>query len=254
MVIKEVVYPSTILQSTYYRKAKFEKTADTTLVLNWTFGQNDLVTGFIIKEEIQPAKSRYLMYKNKNEHYFPIKKNAFIIWGGRKVEENYHVSVLNQRFAYDIAVSRNNKLSKGDGTRNSDHYCFGSPVFSTSSGIVIAAKEGVEENKLGKMNRKELMGNYVVISNGDGEYSFFAHLKNNSVKVKKGDTVTENTQLGECGNTGHSSMPHLHYHLQDDPKFEEGEGLPIHFKDIIVNEKVYDKYEPLKNEKVGRVE
>ena len=40
--------------------------------------------------------------------------------------------------------------------------------------------------------------------------SFYAHMRTGSVKVVKDQTIYPNTQLGETGNTGKSTGPHLH--------------------------------------------
>ena len=41
-----------------------------------------------------------------------------------------------------------------------------------------------------------------------------AHLKQHSVPVEPGQTVTVGQKLGEVGNTGNTSEPHLHIHAQ----------------------------------------
>ncbi|MBT8299443.1 MAG: M23 family metallopeptidase, partial [Maribacter sp.] len=35
-----------------------------------------------------------------------------------------------------------------------------------------------------------------------------------SVLVKEGDSVTTNTEIGQVGNTGNTSEPHLHIHVE----------------------------------------
>ncbi len=54
-------------------------------------------------------------------------------------------------------------------------------------------------------------GLYVVIDHGDGVKTYYAHLS--KVTVNVGDYVTQNTKIGEIGNTGYSFGAHLHFGL-----------------------------------------
>jgi murein DD-endopeptidase MepM/ murein hydrolase activator NlpD len=38
--------------------------------------------------------------------------------------------------------------------------------------------------------------------------------------------------VGHCGNSGNSTEPHLHFHVQDHPNFFLGMGLPVQFECI----------------------
>ncbi len=49
------------------------------------------------------------------------------------------------------------------------------------------------------------------IDHGYGVVSRYAHM--NKLLVKKGETVNRNQQIGEVGNTGRSTGPHLHYEI-----------------------------------------
>ena len=54
--------------------------------------------------------------------------------------------------------------------------------------------------------------------------------------------------LGLVGNSGNSTEPHLHYHLQNTPIWWEGEGLPVWLNNYISNG-VYVEYgEPVRGE------
>jgi murein DD-endopeptidase MepM/ murein hydrolase activator NlpD len=56
-------------------------------------------------------------------------------------------------------------------------------------------------------------GNFVILDHGNGERSYFAHMKQGSVKVKKGDRIAAGQPIGQVGSSGDSAEPHLHYHL-----------------------------------------
>ena len=53
-----------------------------------------------------------------------------------------------------------------------------------------------------------------------------------SVRVRRGDRVAQGEQLGELGNSGDSTGPHVHYQLQDGPRWEFADGLPMHFENV----------------------
>jgi murein DD-endopeptidase MepM/ murein hydrolase activator NlpD len=48
----------------------------------------------------------------------------------------------------------------------------------------------------------------------EGIEILLAHLKRGSIKVNVGDTVNTNTLIGQVGNTGNTSEPHLHMHVE----------------------------------------
>ncbi|TDD33246.1 M23 family metallopeptidase [Actinomadura sp. KC06] len=75
-----------------------------------------------------------------------------------------------------------------------------------------------------------IVGNSVVLDLGDGVYAVFAHLRHGSVRVRKGDRVQAGDVLGEVGNSGNSSEPHLHFHLMDRPRPLAAAGLPFAFR------------------------
>ncbi len=60
------------------------------------------------------------------------------------------------------------------------------------------------------MNR---LGNHVILRCGEAEV-VLAHMRHDSVKVAPGDAVATGDPLGEVGNSGASTEPHLHMHAQ----------------------------------------
>lgn len=83
----------------------------------------------------------------------------------------------------------------------------GTPITSVSEGTVLRTATSGEDGAL-----KHHTGKGVVIDhgeiNGDHMYSYYGHL--DEVQVEEGDTVEAGTQIGESGNTGNSTGPHLH--------------------------------------------
>ena len=80
---------------------------------------------------------------------------------------------------------------------------------------------------------RHLLGNHLVLDLGDGVHAVFAHLRRDSLKVTVGDRVTAGQPLAECGNSGNSTEPHLHFQLMDGPDISTARGLRFtwHYRD-----------------------
>jgi murein DD-endopeptidase MepM/ murein hydrolase activator NlpD len=153
-----------------------------------------------------------------------------VAWGGGTPALNYHVVAPDQRWAYDLLVTRDGKIHRGEGQDLTDHYIYGSPVLAPAPGVVQAAFDGDTDRPVGTMEGyKNVNGNYVVLRVAPNEYLFLCHLKPGSVQVKPGQEVVEGQELGRVGNSGHTSAPHLHIHLQDSPEDDLAEGIPLLF-------------------------
>jgi murein DD-endopeptidase MepM/ murein hydrolase activator NlpD len=76
---------------------------------------------------------------------------------------------------------------------------------------------------------RPLAGNYVVIEGGEG-YAFYAHLRAGSIGVRAGQRVAAGQIIGALGNSGNSTMPHLHFHLMDGPDPVAAKGLACKFQ------------------------
>lgn len=57
--------------------------------------------------------------------------------------------------------------------------------------------------------------NYIEITNGDGTYTYYYHLRANSATVNVGEAVQPGTVLGLAGSSGYSFGPHLHFEPAD---------------------------------------
>jgi murein DD-endopeptidase MepM/ murein hydrolase activator NlpD len=100
------------------------------------------------------------------------------------------------------------------------------------------------------MDAKNPAGNYVLLDHGDGEYSLLAHLIPGSLAVKPADRVVAGQLLGRCGNSGHSSEPHLHYHLQTSAKVGDGDGLPAQFHGYLADGSLVSRGEPQRGQTI----
>ena len=123
----------------------------------------------------------------------------------------------------------------GPEDRNSSYFCYDSPIYSMTPGIVTQVLDGIPENvpHSGKMaidvNFVNAGGNHVVMYIGYGLYAFYAHMRPGTIKVKVGDHVNAGDIIGHVGNSGNSTEPHLHEHIINRPSFLAGQGVPYEF-------------------------
>lgn len=229
---------------------KFEKTPINFVV---SYGPNGKVIGLWFKPpEAQPAPTRFEDYQTKSQLRLPFDGEWYVFWGGRTLEQNYHGIARDQRFAYDFLIRRKGFSYAGKRDENTSYFCWDQPIYAPAAGTVTEAVDGIEDNKPGVMNPKALAGNHLVIDHGNGEYSVLAHFRKGTIKPKVGDRVAQGDLLGRCGNSGNSSEPHLHYHLQNAPKFGEGEGLPAQFTNYTANGAAVKRGEPVRGERIRK--
>jgi murein DD-endopeptidase MepM/ murein hydrolase activator NlpD len=173
--------------------------------------------------------------KNQTKLSLPFKGRWLIGWGGDTKELNLHHDVSNQRFAFDfLGADENGKTRKGQSQTKEDYFAFGQEVLAPADGFVTDVINGVRDNTPGSMNPYSALGNAVFIQHRENEVSILAHLKCDSIIVKVGDKVTNGQMIGLCGNSGNSSEPHLHYHLQNTPIIQDGTGTKCYFEKITV--------------------
>ena len=68
--------------------------------------------------------------------------------------------------------------------------------------------------------------------------------------MKQGYKVKKGELLGLCGNSGNSSEPHLHFHIQNVEDINKAIGAKSYFEKIYVNGELKKDYSPIKNEKI----
>ncbi|MBP1995529.1 peptidoglycan DD-metalloendopeptidase family protein [Paenibacillus eucommiae] len=169
--------------------------------------------------------------QTKLAYGLPFKGEWYVFWGGANVLANYHYEVESQRYAYDIIQAKDGYSYKGDATKNESYYAFGQEILAPQDGKVVHVVNDIEDNNpVGVMNAEHPAGNVVVIDHGNGEYSFLAHLKKGSAVVKVGDQVSKGDPIGQCGNSGNSSEPHLHFQVSDSDDLFTGKSIRLQWE------------------------
>jgi len=177
---------------------------------------------------------------------------------------SHGTDLLGQRFAYDLVYvtpRENNKPSNRDlYIKNSlvKHFLIGvsadsfrswsQEVVSPLSGRVVSVQDGQNDRlrvwALWEILRslfvrippgedlRSIIGNSLILETTSG-FLFFAHFKRGSIRVKAGELVTTGQVVGLIGNSGNSTMPHLHIHLMDREDLQTAAGVPLGFLDLL---------------------
>jgi len=199
-----------------------------------------------------PIKSEFA----KNKYIFPLRGVWYVGYGA-----SFHTGhrwAIPEEFALDIAKIGESGLShKGDGTRFDDYYAYGADVLAAADGRVTSAANNQQEDPSAMQRPNEtqeayfarlqkeqgerlakgltaITGNYVMIDHGKNEYSLYAHLQPDSVRVHVGDQVKTGDLIGKLGSSGNSTEPHLHFHVCDKPDPLICAGIPVNFSNVTI--------------------
>ena len=205
------------------------------------------ITGFYIEPFLENNVGE--IKRNSTKLILPFKGKWNVGWGGDTVDLNYHVQYKAQKNAFDFLITDNEgKTYITNGRTNIDYYAFGKEIIAPCDAEVVLAVDGIEDNKPGELNPLYIPGNTVILKTENDEYLFFLHFQQHSVKVKEGQKVKKGDLLGLCGNSGNSSEPHLHFHIQNVKDMNRATGVKSYFSNIIVDGELKNDYSPIKGE------
>lgn len=234
-------------QETYaIYKTNFERAL---FAVNISVDNNSKINGLFVKPFTDENLPK--MERNITKLILPFKDEWTVVWGGDTKELNYHVDNQAQKNAFDVVITDNSgKSYQTDGQKNEDFYAFGKELNAPCIGEIVLVVDGVKDNKPGELNPIYIPGNTVIIKTERNEFLFFGHFKQNSIIVKQEQKVIQGQLLGLCGNSGNSSEPHLHFHIQNAENMNIATGVKCDFDKIIVNGLIKTDYSPIKNDKI----
>ncbi len=181
----------------------------------------------------------------------PLKGNGWVAAAGPTKDSYHRKALLNlggklylaQRFAIDwIQICPDGTAAQGNLRDNNNWPGFGHEVMAVADGEVVTVHDGVPENtpleplKASSPNaikEADIPGNHVIekiTQNGKNYYVLYAHMQPGTLRVKVGDRIKEGQLIGLLGNTGNSTVPHLHLHVSDANDPLKSEGVPFIFK------------------------
>ena len=103
----------------------------------------------------------------------------------------------------------------------------GTPVHAARDGLVARVVEhndkGCWEDGCGKF------ANFIVVLHDDGTTGEYYHLQQSGSLVEEGERVEAGQHIGYSGNTGHSTMPHLHFAVYRASSWGSTKSLPVKF-------------------------
>jgi hypothetical protein len=196
-----------------------------------------------LKREATKSGNDWSGYENKVRYRLPLEGEWFVYNGGDTPATSHSWDILGQRFALDfVRADADMRRHRGKGLHLKEYFCYGQPILAAADGTVVHVENRVGDAPLVGWGvcdfmARNFVGSHVIIRHAEGEYAVYAHLIKGSAEVHIGDSVQAGQPIARCGHSGHSSEPHLHFHLQDGPDFFAARGLPIRFHDLLIDDR-----------------
>jgi hypothetical protein len=157
------------------------------------------------------------------------------VWGSWLAGQAGATTITNghstNRFAIDVVkLGPDGRFFKNECKAITDFYSFDEPVYAPADGIVTEVVDTLISDSLGIMDKNNTGGNKIIIDIGDGRYVYFAHLRKGSIPQKAGETVKAGEMIGLVGNSGYSTSPHLHMHIQNKPVSDQKDRQTYPFR------------------------
>lgn len=161
---------------------------------------------------------------------YPIQASGIVVHGGPSLLTNYHYIHQSQKHSLDVG----GKLSSGmmeKGQSLLDDDCFGAALIAVADGKIAKVEKGFPDVEIGSRGDGHPAGNFVLLEFEPERYALYAHMKAGSIQVETGQSVKVGDIIGECGNSGNTSQPHLHFQIQNqlDLFAEDNQTFPVRF-------------------------
>lgn len=175
------------------------------------------------KDELKSKAHVNAFLDTNNQVPLGVVKNANAFWQSMRVkwtvgrvgaihDNDYpYTSPLQPADEYRIVQGFNGNFSHSGASRYALDFAapVGTPILAARGGIVIDTKD--DGTKGGPTPEFAKYANYVVILHSDGTTGEYYHLRHEGVAVTRGQSVQKGQLIGYTGNTGFSSLPHLHF-------------------------------------------
>ena len=104
----------------------------------------------------------------------------------------------------------------------------GTAVHAARPGVVARVEEshsiGCWEDGCGRY------ANFIVVLHDDGTTGEYYHLQQDGALVEVGERVERGQKIGLSGNTGHTTMPHLHFAVYRATEWGNTQSIPVRFR------------------------
>lgn len=151
---------------------------------------------------------------------------------------------IPEQFAIDfVQLNGHDGCCNGPVKELSSWPFLGAPVFAVADGVVVERVDGMAEQVPGEVKGVTALnaaGNSIIENIGGQHYVLYAHFRTGSIpqRIVAGTRLRRGEQIGEVGNTGSSTAPHLHFQVMDRPSALNAIGLPFVFDRQIVQGRV----------------
>ena len=145
----------------------------------------------------------------------PFEGEWLVLQGGPSPLQNHHLVAYNQRFALDLVRLDDGWIFAG-GTGNEAAHSWEQPLLSPGDGTIVVARDEMEDSEGANFvtDPADAAGNVVVVELETGYFVVLAHLRHGSLLVSEGDRVRRSDPLALAGNSGNTTLPHLHLQVQ----------------------------------------
>ncbi len=188
-----------------------------------------------VTHTLAPQESASVMMLSRADERFEGRYRYFFEW---TVGDKDAVHDDDHLYALPYASGNSYRVLQGYGSRFShtglEAYAVdfdmpeGTPVHAARGGVVARVQEshsiGCWEDGCGRY------ANFIVILHSDGTTGEYYHLQKGGALVEVGDHVVQGQKIGLSGNTGHTTMPHLHFAVYRATEWGNTQSIPVRFK------------------------
>jgi len=177
--------------------------------------------GVALRGQSYPGKPVHLELPFNEGHFY-------VAQGGNSILLNAHKTSSSQQYAVDILeLDKFGRRAKGIYPSDLSKYqIFGQSVVSPCNGRVIAAVDKFEDLLPPNRDEDHPAGNHVILR-CQGIKLLLAHLQEGSIAVDVSEKIEIGQFIGQVGNSGNTTEPHLHIHAVEDSSSSVFEGEPV---------------------------
>jgi murein DD-endopeptidase MepM/ murein hydrolase activator NlpD len=188
-----------------------------------------------VTRTLAPQESAQIMLLNQRDKHREGRYRYFLEWTVGDMDAVHDDDYL---YALPYESGRSYRVLQGYGSRFShtglEAYAVdfdmpeGTPIHAARDGVVARVEDshsiGCWRDGCGRY------ANYIVILHNDGTTGEYYHLEQDGALVDVGESVTRRQKIGLSGNTGHTTMPHLHFAVYRAAEWGNTQSIPVRFQ------------------------
>jgi murein DD-endopeptidase MepM/ murein hydrolase activator NlpD len=174
-----------------------------------------------VTRTLAPQESASVMMLNRADEHFKGQYRYFLEW---TVGDKDAIHDDDHLYALPYAIGNSYRVLQGYGSRFShtglEAFAIdfdmpeGTPVHAARAGVVARVEES---HSIGCWE-------------DDGTTGEYYHLQKDGALVEIGESVARGQKIGLSGNTGHTTMPHLHFAVYRATEWGNTQSIPVRFQ------------------------